>query len=202
MVQIGNSYRLNFTKIGSWDDIVETSKEIECLLKSAEEDKAREDIPERQLERLAQEWKNWRPSEGEKFSREMREKTAKQSCIGKIEPVESKTEKGKENRNTRDNPKRDSENAKKRGVIDITHRITPIGKVLTKKIVDKVQCIEENVYKLMLKTNSLYFDHSALHATLSKNQRDNASKRYQMTIHSNNPHIRGLLAEGIQWNGH
>lgn len=202
MVQIGNSYRLNFTKIGSWDDIVETSKEIEFLLKSAEEDKAHEDIPEHQLESVAREWKNWRPSDGERFSREMREKTAKQSCIGKNEHVESKVEKDKKNRNIRDTPKRDSENAKKRRVIDISDRISPIGKVLTKKIVEKLQCIEKNVYKLMLKTNSLYFDHSHLHATLSKNKRDNDSKRYQMTIHSNNPHIRDLLAKGIQWNGH
>lgn len=195
---------LNFSKEGSWKEIIDISENIQSLLGSVTPEDVNRKITKEQFNNLSKEWKKWRPQGKEKFSKEMREKTAKQCSIGKSELEDKKEKMDEELENASSSVKKVTGDAKNGELKKLAnHLATAIkctGRAVDSKIRQNVRPIEEKIYeKIILKANSLYFDHSALNAILSKKIGGENAKKYQLTLHSNNPDLRRFLADKIEW---
>lgn len=196
---------LKISKIGSWNDIVDTTERVSSILKTAEPNDLDEEITESEINKLSDEWDKWRPRNSEEFSREMRIKTAKQSCVKKPSlnrrERKKKLEKAKNqmNKAVECADKKDFEEAKK----CFFDSLTCIGKAVNSSVKRKVRAIEESIYKdIILKINPHYFDNNNLSVTLSKRWGASSSERYGLTIHSNKPKLRELFVKKIDFDHH
>lgn len=195
---------LNLSKAGSWKNIIELSEKIESLLQTIESNQLEGNITKSELKTLYKKWKNWRPHNSDDFSVEMREKTAEQSCTKEASLEKEQKEPEKEAREAGNSLLKATKQAEKQGLEEAKKHLKDAAKsaglAIGTTIQQGVQSVEEKIYeKVILKANSLYFDHSALNAILSKNIGADPSKKYQLTIHSNQPHLRKFFAERIDW---
>lgn len=199
-----STLELNLSKKGSWEEIIDLSKEIGTLLSFLKSSDVNGEISKKGFEKLSEEWEEWRPCTGDDFSKEMRRKTARQSSIGKSRLEKKDGEMNKETGNASGSVRKAVESVKKRQFKEATsnlmNAVKCAGQVADSRIRQEVRSIEEKIYeKTILKMNSLYFDNRFLNAILSKNLGANSSERYQLTLHSNSPQLRKFFAERIDW---
>lgn len=195
---------LTLSKSGSWSDMVNLSESIESLLKSVKPEDVNGGITEKEFKNLFREWKEWRPHADENYSGEMRKKTAKQSSV-----EESNLE--KEGKNATEEVKeaggsisKVAADAREEGLKEIVNHLSNAFKCTSRAVDSKVRqgirSVEETVYEnIILRANSLYFDNSVLNAVLSKRAGIKNPEKFDLTLHSNNPHLREFFAERIDW---
>ncbi|KXA90204.1 hypothetical protein AKJ57_04340 [candidate division MSBL1 archaeon SCGC-AAA259A05] len=195
---------LSLSKTGTWKDVVELSEDIGSLLKSVEPEDVNGEISKDEFEALSREWQEWRPQAGDNFSREMREKTAKKSSIEKSEFEKKERDAKKEAKNAGKSMVKAAKDSRKKKLgktaNHIADAVESAGRALDCKVRQGARSLEEKIYEnIILKANSLYFDNNVLDAVVSKKWRRNSSNKYQLTLHSNNPHLRKFFAKRIDW---
>lgn len=207
--QRSSSYGV-LVKTGSWKEIVSVSENIESILSHLCTEDISGDVPdeeqelrENELESLIERWKEWRPHNKDKFSKEMRDKTAEQSSIG-----EASLE--KEDKDATDEVEEAGNSIKKaveetqRGKLDkagkeLTDAVERAGRAVDSKVRPGLRKIEEKTYEIILKMNSLYFDTDLLGAILSRHWGKGSEKRYELDVNINNPRLRKTLVDKVDW---
>lgn len=188
---------------GDWNEIVDACEDTETVLEDIDCEDIDEEVSEKELENLREDWDCWKPEEEENYSKEMREKTAKQST-GRDTEKENETEKAKEAmEKAEDSAKKVTEKMEEKDLNEAKNNFSKAlkkgGKAVNSKIKNGVKKLEEKIYeKLILKVNSLYFDNNVLNAVISKKRRKDQSEKYELTIHSNNPDLRKIIAGKIE----
>lgn len=194
-------------KTGSWENIVVVSKKIESMLQNLRAEEIRGDNSEEEfkaleedLEVLFKEWREWRPHRRDSYSKEMREKTAEQSSIGKG-PLERKGKDSEDEiRNAGNSVKKAAEETKNGNLKDagkeISSAIKCAGKAMDREMRPRVRKMEETAYKAVLRLNSLYFDTDLMGAVLSKRRGPHSSDKFELKVHVKNPRLRKKIEEG------
>lgn len=196
---------LNLSKSGSWEKIVELSENIGSHLKSVDPEDVNGEISKEEFETLSGEWEEWRPHTKDDFSVEMRKKTAEKCSMKKSESEEKNMSVKEEAKNAGESMMKAAKNSREKKLgktaNHIADAVESAGRAVDSKVRQGVRSLEEKIYEnIILKANSLYFDNSVLDVVLSKKWRANSSdKKYQLTLHSNNPHLREFFAKRIDW---
>lgn len=197
---------LKFRKAGIWREIVDVSKDISSVLNSLDLDDLKNKISEKDLKRVNREWEDWRPRRQENFSEEMRTKTAKQCSVNRSELEKEGKESSEKIKVAENSLKSATEEIKDKSFDaaknQLLNGVKNVSKAVDCEVRKGIRSFEENVYEnVILRTNSLYFDNSILNVVLSKNVYSNSEEKYQLDLYSNNPLMRRIFAERIDWDG-
>lgn len=195
---------LKLVKKGSCEDIVKVCDNINSLLSKISSQDLKESVSDEDLERLSEEWENWRPCSPSDFSDDLRENTAEQSSIGEGSLEKEGKEAKEEIKEASNSIKKAAKEAEENGFDDakeqVSDAVKSAGRAVDSGIRQGIRGVEENVYeKVILKTNDFYFDNNLLSVVISENRRGQSSNGYELSLHSNNPHLREFFAERVDW---